>query len=202
MPSSTAVGLSLLCGLSVRTALAHASFVSHASLAKHAASEGPERASKGVGSAAASLACKVRQVGLDYAQSLQGDIRPKAAWTEVADALNGADDAKGCIVTPRQQQGAQSRPNSPPSRVLSYPVPSDGMVIYVDAKKGSDDRGKGSGEKHAPFASLPFALAQIRFVLSFILSLPLGPRIGPRTYVLKRGRRLPWSSGGGGKSWR
>jgi hypothetical protein len=46
-----------------------------------------------------SLDCPLRQVGLDYAMTLQ-PFRPLAAFQEVADALNGAIEAQNCSVAP------------------------------------------------------------------------------------------------------
>lgn len=107
---------------------------------------------------AQSLACKIRQVGVDFAQSLQ-PFRPAQVFSEVADALNGADDANGCIVYPK----TASRPEGAAtiSRVLSFALPTNGLVVFVDPVKGSD-KGKTRGQKIAPFRSLTAALAHVR----------------------------------------
>jgi hypothetical protein len=41
----------------------------------------------------ATLDCPLRQIGLDYAQRVQPAWRPISAFSELADALNGAEEA-------------------------------------------------------------------------------------------------------------
>lgn len=74
----------------------------------------------------ASLDCPLRQIGLDYAHSLQ-PWRPAAAFQEVADALNGAIEAANCSVRPKAALG-----DGDASRVAWAPLPAVGSgVTYV-----------------------------------------------------------------------
>lgn len=115
------------------------------------------------------LDCPLRQVAVDFAQSLQ-PFRAAAVHMAVADALNGAMEARNCSATPnktvapadvqllRGPQGVLAHENA---RVLSFPLPpSNATAVYVDAARGSDDSGDGSEAR--PFASLQRALASVR----------------------------------------
>lgn len=105
----------------------------------------------------ASLDCPLRQIGLDYAATLQ-PFRPPAAFQEIADALNGAIEAANCSVAPKSQlTGAPTA-----SRVgwAKLPSPASGVtLVYADPSKGSDTTGDGSEAK--PFATIQRALRAV-----------------------------------------
>jgi hypothetical protein len=104
-----------------------------------------------------SLDCPLRQIGLDYAASLQ-PWRSAAAFQEVADALNGAIEAANCSVKPKAQLGA----GSDASRVAWAPLPRAGsgvVSVFADSTKGSDTSGDGSEAK--PFRTIQRALKAV-----------------------------------------
>ena len=104
------------------------------------------------------LDCPVRQLGLDMAQKLQ-PWRPVAAFTEIADALNGAVEAQHCKVAP----SAPVQPSAPTTRrTLSYPLPTaeeSPITVFVDAAAGSD---AADGSLTAPLATIEAALSAVR----------------------------------------
>lgn len=111
-----------------------------------------------VAAAAASqqtLDCPLRQLALNYAQQQQ-PFRPLAAFQEVADALNGAQEAQNCSVAP----SAALKHAATTRRVLSFPLPAEGLTYYVDPSYGSDVRGDGTAAK--PFSTLQHALRALR----------------------------------------
>ena len=73
----------------------------------------------------ASLDCPLRQIGLDYAQMVQPQWRPLAAFQELADALNGAAEAVNCHIKPsmRGNESASTR------RVKTNIVEADDAVL-------------------------------------------------------------------------
>jgi hypothetical protein len=103
-----------------------------------------------------SLDCPLRQVGLDLAQSLQ-PWRSLAAFQEIADALNGAQEAQNCSVAP-----TASRASGSTARTLSFPLPALGSPVYfVDPTPAGSDA-TGTGAIGAPFSTLEHALAAVR----------------------------------------
>jgi hypothetical protein len=103
----------------------------------------------------ATLDCPLRQIAVDYAQALQPG-RPLSVFQELADALNGAQEAQGCSVAPKP-------PAAPPaaSRVASFPLPPPGAhVVYVDASAAPSAAADGSAAR--PHATLQAALAAVR----------------------------------------
>jgi hypothetical protein len=96
-----------------------------------------------------SLDCPLRQIGLDYAASLQ-PFRSAAAFEEVADALNGAIEAANCSVSPKARAGGAASG----SRVAWAPLPRAGSgvaSVFADpTSKGSDQgcRPRGSRGSH------------------------------------------------------
>ena len=98
-----------------------------------------------------SLDCPLREIGLRYAESLQ-PFRPREAFEQIADALNGAIEARNCSVKPAARASG--------ARVMWAPLPQAGKAVYVDAERGSDKTGTGS--EAAPFQTIPKALQAVR----------------------------------------
>lgn len=107
-----------------------------------------------------SLDCPLRQLAVDMAQKLQPS-RPMSAFQELADALNGAQEAQNCSVAPTAAHNSLRSSANKESRVPSIPLPPSGShVVYVDALVGSDSNlGTTQG---SPMKTLPAALAAIR----------------------------------------
>ena len=108
--------------------------------------------------------CPLRQIVLDYAQSLQ-PWRPASAFQEVADALNGAIEAQNCSVKPSFNNNnghkalrASASSSQPERRVLDYPLPSSGHVLFVSPAVASG----GDGSQSRPLSSLHEAVSAIR----------------------------------------
>ena len=96
---------------------------------------------------------------MDYAQKLQ-PWRPASAFQEVADALNGAVEAQNCKVAPSTKHHAlRASANAAERRVLDYPIPSSGKLVFV-SPAGANDGADGSEAR--PFVSLHQAIAAIR----------------------------------------
>lgn len=95
--------------------------------------------------------CKMRQLAMDYAHKIQpwlSDMKFK----EVADALNGAQEAQKCNVSlARPVPMLQPKPPS-------FPLPHT-ATFYVDANKGSDSN---PGTIEAPFMTIPKAVMAAR----------------------------------------
>ena len=106
----------------------------------------------------ASLDCPLRQIGLDYAQMVQPQWRPLAAFQELADALNGAAEAVDCHVKPSMR--ANKSTSTRRVKTFALPPASAALVLFADAVRGSDTDGDGSEAK--PFASLHRGLAAVR----------------------------------------
>ena len=107
------------------------------------------------------LDCPLRQAAIDYAQKIQPSWRPLSAFQELADALNGAEEATDCHVKPN----ASLAPGGlKASRVKLFPLPSmesASLVLYVDAHHGDDDR-HGDGSRERPFQSIHRAVGAVR----------------------------------------
>ena len=105
-----------------------------------------------------SLDCPLRQIGLDYAATLQ-PFRSAAAFQEIADALNGAIEAANCSVKPKALGSAASAAST---RVAWAPLPAaeSGVGrVFADPSKGSDTAGDGSEAK--PFRTIQRALKAV-----------------------------------------
>ena len=99
-----------------------------------------------------SFDCKMRQIALDYARKIQ-PFRTKMQFQQVADALNGAQEAQNCSVKVDIPDDGGWKPPS-------FPLPSStAAMFYVDANKGSDSN---SGTESAPFKTIEKALAAAR----------------------------------------
>ena len=106
-----------------------------------------------------SLDCPLRQIALDYAQTVQPAWRPLSAFQEFADALNGAQEAVDCHVKPTPS--AANTASRARVAVFPLPKPSDAaLVIFVDPTRG-DDAG-GDGSLNRPLASLHTAVGAVR----------------------------------------
>lgn len=95
--------------------------------------------------------CKMRELAMDYAHKIQpwlSDMKFK----EVADALNGAQEAQNCNIS--FSRPVQILPPKPPSF-----SPLHAATFYVDANKGSDSN---SGTMDAPFMTIPKAVVAAR----------------------------------------
>ena len=112
-----------------------------------------------------SLDCPLRQIGLDYAATLQ-PFRSAAAFQEIADALNGAIEAANCSVKPKALGGAASAA----SRVAWAPLPAaeSGVGrVFADPSKGNDnmchigEHQCGDGSERKPFRTIQRALKAV-----------------------------------------
>lgn len=130
-----------------------------------------------------SLDCPLRQIGLDYAVSLQ-PFRSAAAFHEIADALNGAIEAANCSVAPKLLAETSSA-----SRVGWAELPAAGSgvtLVYADPTKGSDTSGDGSKAK--PFATIQRSLKAVWSARSQLQSgRPRHLSRAPYTIVLRAG---------------
>jgi hypothetical protein len=103
-----------------------------------------------------SLDCPLRQLMVDFAQKLQPS-RPAIVFHELADALNGAQEAQNCSVAPTVSSASLSGSTS---RMPSFPLPPSGShVLYIDPSAGSD---ASAGTLGAPLLTLQAALASVR----------------------------------------
>lgn len=103
-----------------------------------------------------SFDCKMRQMAVDFARKIQPWL-PDTKYQELADALNGAQEAKNCNVSARVPAGASLAGPSPPS----FPPPKDtAATYYVDANKGSDAHN--SGSEDSPFQTISKAVTTAR----------------------------------------
>ena len=101
----------------------------------------------------ASFDCKMRQLAMDFARKVQpwlSDLQLQ----ELADALNGAQEAQHCNVSARSLTGT-SVPLPP-----SFPTSTHtSTTYYVDANKGSDSN---SGKMDSPFQTISKAVMAAR----------------------------------------
>ena len=116
------------------------------------------------------LDCPLRQIAVDKAQALQ-PFRPNAAFQELADALNGAQEAQNCAVKPSATSSATSA-----RRVLSYPLPPTGAHVLYVSPHGSDIA---AGTLDAPLRSITAALAAVRAARGLVTD-------APRAYLVLR----------------
>jgi hypothetical protein len=124
----------------------------------------------------ASLDCPLRQIGLDYAASLQ-PFRSSASFQEIADALNGAIEAANCSVKPKQLRGSSSR-----VAWADLPSAESGVTtIWCDPTNGSND---GDGSQGHPFLTIERALKQVKDARA---KLNLAPPQSPFVIVLRSG---------------
>ena len=100
-----------------------------------------------------SFDCKMRQMAMDFARKIQ-PFRSKQQFQQVADALNGAEEAQNCSVTvdmPDDAYGGRKLP--------AFPIPKQlepFTTLYVDANKGSDSN---SGSMSSPFKTINKAVS-------------------------------------------
>jgi hypothetical protein len=96
--------------------------------------------------------------------------------SQVADALNGAEEAQNCSVAPKVTASAQA------PRVPAFPLPKSGYVVFADPSplRGSDSVGDGSPTR--PFLTLERAVAAVRAKRA-----PVGAAALPSTIVLRAG---------------
>jgi hypothetical protein len=104
-----------------------------------------------------SLDCPLRQIGVDYAQKIQ-PFRDTSAFRELADALNGAQEAQNCSVGP---SGAEVVANGG-LRVQAFALPpSSALTFFADASKALPDA-TADGSQARPFGSLRRAVEAVR----------------------------------------
>jgi hypothetical protein len=105
----------------------------------------------------ASLDCPLRQIAVDYAQRVQPRWRPLTAFQELADALNGAEEAVDCYVKPNASASPKAR------RVGTFPLPTQraALVLFADPGTRGDDV-NGDGSESRPFASVARSLRAVR----------------------------------------
>ena len=96
--------------------------------------------------------CPMRQLAIDFAHKLQ-PFRTKESFQQLADALNGAEEAQNCSV---------SLPADLDDNVSRFPVlatPTEGSSLYVDAIHGSDTN---SGTMQSPLKTISKAVTASR----------------------------------------
>jgi hypothetical protein len=123
-----------------------------------------------------SLDCPLRQIGLDYAASLQ-PFRSSASFQEIADALNGAVEAANCSVKPMHLGGSSSR-----VAWADLPSAQSGVTtLWCDPTNGSND---GDGSEGHPFLTIQRALKEVKDTRA---KLNLAPPQSPFAIVLRSG---------------
>jgi hypothetical protein len=91
-----------------------------------------------------SFDCKMKQLGLDFAQNLQ-PWRAQDSFQELADALNGApNQGPQCVVAPTSSSAAAAWPPV-------FEEPTGGSSFYIDAIVGSDSN---PGTQSAPLKTI------------------------------------------------
>ena len=101
-----------------------------------------------------SFDCKMRQLGMEFAQKIQPSLS-KVKLQEIADALNGAEEAQNCSVTVPDVLEEDGRK----APTFSLPNSEVSSSFYVDAKKGSDSN---SGTMDSPFMTINKAVMAAR----------------------------------------
>lgn len=91
---------------------------------------------------------------MDYARNIQ-PFRSKMHFEELADALNGAEEAQNCSVTVDSTPNDSLNSNGAPS----FPIPVAKSTFYVDASKGSDSN---QGTLSSPFQTIAKAVTAAR----------------------------------------
>ena len=94
--------------------------------------------------------CKMRELAMEYAHKIQpwlSDLK----FQEIADALNGAEEAQNCSVSFHRRVPLLPKPPS-------FPLPH-AATYFVDANKGSDSN---TGSMGDPFKTIPRALVASR----------------------------------------
>jgi hypothetical protein len=110
----------------------------------------------------ATLDCPLRQIGVDYAQALQ-PFRAKYVFQELADALNGAQEAVNCSVAPTAMLSQANDNNG--LRVLPFALPTSddaSVIVFADAKISHSAALLSDGTESKPFPSIAQALAHVR----------------------------------------
>ncbi len=99
-----------------------------------------------------SFDCKMRQMAMDFARKIQ-PFRSQEHFREIADALNGAQEAQNCNVS------APVMKNKHKEKAPTFPIPKMGNVFYVDANKGSNAN---PGTIDKPFETIVKAIFSAR----------------------------------------
>ena len=99
-----------------------------------------------------SFDCKMRQMAMDFARKIQ-PFRSQEHFQEIADALNGAQEAQNCNVS------APDMKNKHKEKAPTFPIPTKGNVFYVDANKGSNTN---PGTIDKPFETIVKAIFSAR----------------------------------------
>jgi hypothetical protein len=135
----------------------------------------------------ATLDCPLRQIAVDYAQQLQPS-RPLSVFSELADALNGAQEAQGCSVAPKPPADGETAASA--SRMTSFELPPPGAhVVFVDAAAAAVPKtaaARADGSAARPFPSLQAAVAAIRAARKANGHEQLSAAAAPRAYVVLR----------------
>ena len=99
-----------------------------------------------------SFDCKMRQMAMDFAHKIQ-PFSSKQQFQQIADALNGAQEAQNCSVSfPFPLEDGKIIP--------SFPLPKDSVkTLFVDANSGSDSN---SGTMSSPFKTITKAVDAAR----------------------------------------
>lgn len=92
--------------------------------------------------------CKMRELAMEYAHKIQ-PFRTRQQFQQIADALNGAEEAQNCNVTVPLSLHYNS------NRIPSFTLPQSGVMVYVDAAKGSDSN---SGTLQEPLKTIAKAV--------------------------------------------
>ena len=95
-----------------------------------------------------SFDCKMRQLAMEFARKIQ-PMRTKQQFQQLADALNGAQEAQNCNVSVGDHKFSTSR-------IGIFPVDESGTAFYVDATSGSDSN---SGTQSSPFKTVAKGVA-------------------------------------------
>ena len=94
----------------------------------------------------------MRQVGLDYAHKIQPFLS-KAHFQEIADALNGAEEAENCSVVVPSLYGDSHKKRK------HHIQPQESTTVYVDAVKGQDSN---DGSVTSPLKTIAKAIQVTR----------------------------------------
>ena len=99
-----------------------------------------------------SFDCKMRDLAMKYARKIQ-PFRTKMHFQQIADALNGAQEAQNCNVS------ADFIPDDEGFVPPAFELPQEGTTYYVDASKGKDSN---PGTMQSPFQTIEKALSASR----------------------------------------
>ena len=105
-----------------------------------------------------SFDCKMRQLGLDFANKIQ-PFRSKAHFQKIADALNGAQEAQNCSVSISARHGRGHTNLLRQLRQKSCHTCDESKRFYVDGLKGNDTN---TGSVDSPLKTMTRALTLTR----------------------------------------